>query len=275
MSLGLCNALATFQRCMTEIFHDMVKDFMEVFMDDCLVFGNSFSCCLANLDKMLARCEETNLVLNWEKYHFMVKDGIVLGHKISWAGIELDRAKIDRDHIRGPYANYYSNAHDEEEQEDEEIWITSITVNGKAAYELKGKFHDDLRDNAFSGINEEDAVKHIEYFLKILDPIDLPNVNYERLRLAVFQSHYEWYDELTDSSLKEEALKQKAIYEKSWGDATQNIDHIRGPYANYYSNAHDEEEQEDEEICELFDDPSQEQLICKTKRLEMIKYSFG
>ncbi|GKB80868.1 reverse transcriptase domain-containing protein [Tanacetum coccineum] len=44
---------------------------------------------------MLARCEETNLVLNLGKCHFMVKEGIVLGHKISGAGIEADRAKID------------------------------------------------------------------------------------------------------------------------------------------------------------------------------------
>ncbi|GKC31851.1 DNA-directed DNA polymerase, partial [Tanacetum coccineum] len=77
------------------IFHDMVEDFMEVFMDDFSVFGNSFDCCLANLDRMLARCEETNLVLNWGKCHFMVKEGIVLRHKISGAGIEVDRAKIN------------------------------------------------------------------------------------------------------------------------------------------------------------------------------------
>ncbi|GJW89806.1 reverse transcriptase domain-containing protein [Tanacetum coccineum] len=64
MPFGLCNAPATFQRCMTAIFHDMVIDFMEVFMDDFSVFGSSFDCCLANLDRMLARCEETNLVLN-------------------------------------------------------------------------------------------------------------------------------------------------------------------------------------------------------------------
>ncbi|GJR69436.1 reverse transcriptase domain-containing protein [Tanacetum coccineum] len=95
MSFELCNAPATFQRCMTAIFHDMVEEFMEVFMDDFSVFGNSFNCRLANLDKMLARCEETNLVLNWEKCHFMVKEGIVLRHKISGAGIEVDRAKID------------------------------------------------------------------------------------------------------------------------------------------------------------------------------------
>ncbi|XP_061356193.1 uncharacterized protein LOC133300632, partial [Gastrolobium bilobum] len=40
------------------------------------------------------RCQESNLVLNWEKCHFMVRDGIVLGHKISEKGIEVDRAKI-------------------------------------------------------------------------------------------------------------------------------------------------------------------------------------
>ncbi|GKB54647.1 reverse transcriptase domain-containing protein, partial [Tanacetum coccineum] len=95
MPFGLCNAPATFQRCMTTIFHDMVEDFMEVFMHDFSVFGNSFDCCLANLDRMLARCEETNLVLNWEKCHFMVKEWIVLGHKIYGARIEVDRAKID------------------------------------------------------------------------------------------------------------------------------------------------------------------------------------
>ncbi|GJX42629.1 reverse transcriptase domain-containing protein [Tanacetum coccineum] len=95
MSFGLCNAPATFQRSMTVIFHDMMEDFMKVFLDDFSVFDNSFNCCLANLDRMLARCEETNLVLNWEKCHFMVKEGIVLGHKISGAFIEVDRAKID------------------------------------------------------------------------------------------------------------------------------------------------------------------------------------
>ncbi|GJU63086.1 reverse transcriptase domain-containing protein [Tanacetum coccineum] len=95
MPFGLCNAPAIFQRCMTAIFHDMCKDFMEVFMDDFSVFGNYLGTCLNNLSKMLARCEETNLVLNWEKCHFIVKEGIVLGHKISKAGIEVDKVKVD------------------------------------------------------------------------------------------------------------------------------------------------------------------------------------
>ncbi|GJY03380.1 reverse transcriptase domain-containing protein [Tanacetum coccineum] len=95
MPFGLCNAPGTFQRCMMAIFHDMIEKTMEVFMDDFSVFGNSFSTCLSNLEKMLKRCEDTNLALNWEKSHFMVKEGIVLGHKISKKGIEVDKAKID------------------------------------------------------------------------------------------------------------------------------------------------------------------------------------
>nr|GFC64887.1 reverse transcriptase domain-containing protein [Tanacetum cinerariifolium] len=95
MPFGLCNAPSTFQRCMLAIFHDMVEKTMKFFMDDFTVFGNSFKNCLSRLDKMLQRCEDTKLCLNWEKSHFMVKEGIVLGHKISKNGIEVDKAKID------------------------------------------------------------------------------------------------------------------------------------------------------------------------------------
>nr|GEU90552.1 reverse transcriptase domain-containing protein [Tanacetum cinerariifolium] len=68
---------------------------MEVFMDDFSIFGNYFENCLSRLNKMLQRCEDTNLCLNWEKSHFMVKEGIVLDHKISKNGIEVDKAKVD------------------------------------------------------------------------------------------------------------------------------------------------------------------------------------
>ncbi|GJT56302.1 reverse transcriptase domain-containing protein [Tanacetum coccineum] len=95
MPFGLCNAPGTFQRCMMAIFHDMIEKTMEVFMDDFSVFGNSFGNCLSRVDKMLQRCEDTNLCLNWEKSHFMVNEGIVLGHKISKKGIEVDKAKVD------------------------------------------------------------------------------------------------------------------------------------------------------------------------------------
>nr|GEY28665.1 reverse transcriptase domain-containing protein [Tanacetum cinerariifolium] len=95
MPFGLCNAPGTFQRCMLAIFHDMVEKTMEVFMDDFSVFGNSFENCLSRLDKMLQRCEDTNLSLNLEKIHFMVKEGIVLGHKIFKNGIGVDKAKVN------------------------------------------------------------------------------------------------------------------------------------------------------------------------------------
>ena len=80
MPFGLCNAPATFQRCMMAIFSEYIENIMEVFMDDFSVYGSSFDNCLANLSLVLQRCEETNLVLNWEKCHFMVSEGIVLGH---------------------------------------------------------------------------------------------------------------------------------------------------------------------------------------------------
>ncbi|CAN6711705.1 unnamed protein product [Malus baccata var. baccata] len=95
MPFGLCNAPATFQRCMMSIFSDHVEKIIEVFMDDFSVFGDSFDSCLHNLSVVLKRCVETNLVLNWEKCHFMVKQGIVLGHIISEKGIEVDKSKID------------------------------------------------------------------------------------------------------------------------------------------------------------------------------------
>ena len=95
MPFGLCNAPGTFQRCMMAIFSYMVEKIIEVFMDDFSVLGNSFDNCLENLRSVLVRCEETNLMLNWEKCHFMVQEGIVLGHQISVRGIEVNKAKIE------------------------------------------------------------------------------------------------------------------------------------------------------------------------------------
>ena len=90
MSFGLCNAPATFQRCMLSIFSDMV----ERIMDDITIYRGTFKECLANIETVLNRSVEKNLVLNWEKCHFMVNQGIVLGHVISDKGIEVDKAKV-------------------------------------------------------------------------------------------------------------------------------------------------------------------------------------
>ena len=94
MPFGLCNAPGTFQRCMMSIFSDLAEEVMEIFMDDFTVYGSSFEQCLHNLGTVLQRCKDRNLALNWEKCHFMVTEGIVLGHMISAAGLEVDQAKV-------------------------------------------------------------------------------------------------------------------------------------------------------------------------------------
>jgi transposase len=72
MNFCLCKAHATFQRCITAIFADFVENIMELCMDDFSVYGTSFNHCLENLNKVLQRCEYTNIFLDWEKCHFMV-----------------------------------------------------------------------------------------------------------------------------------------------------------------------------------------------------------
>ena len=74
-------------------------------MDDFSVFGDSFSSCLNHLALVLKRCQETNLVLNWEKCHFMVTEEIVLVHKILNKGIEVDQAKVEIIERLSPPAN--------------------------------------------------------------------------------------------------------------------------------------------------------------------------
>ncbi|GJZ84539.1 hypothetical protein Tco_0649878, partial [Tanacetum coccineum] len=142
--------------------------------------------------------------------------------------------RLHRSHRSNDKAYYYSG-------------ITSIAVNGKNACELKGKFLDDLHNNPFSGTNGKDAVEHIEYYLKIVDPIKLPNVDHDKMRIVVFpislaggarrcwiedgycnggnlpgayhienslhHQDLEWYEALEDSELKDEALRNKAIME--------------------------------------------------------------
>ena len=81
---------------MMAIFSNMVERTIELFMDDFSVLGKYFDNCLENLRQALIRCEETNLVLNWEKCHFMVNEGIVLGNRISERGIEVDRAMVEK-----------------------------------------------------------------------------------------------------------------------------------------------------------------------------------
>ena len=95
MPFGLCSAPATFQRCMSAIFHGFCKEIVEVFMDDFLSMEPPLTIFSTILIRFCRHVKKKNLVLNWEKCHFMLKEGIVLGHKISERGIELLKAKIE------------------------------------------------------------------------------------------------------------------------------------------------------------------------------------
>ncbi|XP_041995814.1 uncharacterized protein LOC121745935 [Salvia splendens] len=90
MPFGLCNAPGTLQRCMMSIFSDLLEDCIEIFMDDFTVYGDDFDQGLHSLNRVLERCRQKDLVLNFEKCHFMVTEGIVLGHIVSSRGIEVD-----------------------------------------------------------------------------------------------------------------------------------------------------------------------------------------
>ena len=94
MPFGLCNAPATFQRCMTAIFSDFLHDSLEVFMDNFYIFVNDFESCLAHLIKILEVCVRKRLVLSWEKSNFIVK-GVVLGRIVLGKGLEVDKAKTE------------------------------------------------------------------------------------------------------------------------------------------------------------------------------------
>ncbi|GKE16694.1 hypothetical protein Tco_1424271, partial [Tanacetum coccineum] len=116
---------------------------------------------------------------------------LISGEKIEEVMEDIQTKKTMEEFATNDKANYY-------------LGIASIMVNDKRAYELKGKFLDDLRANDFSGTNGEDVVEHIEYFFKIVDPINLPNVNYKRLSLSVFlislvRNASEWFDEFKGS----------------------------------------------------------------------------
>ena len=94
MPFGLCNAPTTFQRCMMSMFSVLVEKVMEIFIDDLTVYGSSFEHCLKNLETVLQRFQDKNLALNWEKCHFMVTEGIVLGHRFSAADLKVDQEKV-------------------------------------------------------------------------------------------------------------------------------------------------------------------------------------
>ncbi|GJV45017.1 hypothetical protein Tco_1429553 [Tanacetum coccineum] len=171
------------------------------------------------------------------------------------------------------------------------------SINGKNAYELKGKFLDDLHNNAFSGTNGKDAVEHIEYYLKIIDPIKLPNVDHDKLRVVVFPISLaggilpvlpiletraitrpiKWYEALKINEPKDKALRNKAIMEglisddESSNDCWKRWKSHEIYYHNYDDGEYKNETLEGHELCGI---ETHEVPVCQIKRYKIIKYSF-
>ncbi|GJY45304.1 hypothetical protein Tco_0434367, partial [Tanacetum coccineum] len=148
--------------------------------------------------------------------------------------------------------------------------IACVTVNGKRAYELKGKFLDDLRDYAFSGTNGEDVVEHIEYFLKIVDPINLINANHERLRLSTFPisligSASKWFDEI-------KAIRDPTNTTFEEWLASKFANHgMMDPFTKKVKVNNDEEHETDEEGYELFNDTTHNSRKMKSSSIRHIQ----
>ncbi|GJZ92981.1 hypothetical protein Tco_0665046 [Tanacetum coccineum] len=169
--------------------------------------------------------------------------------------------------VTNDQANYYSG-------------ITSITVNGKNAYELKGKFLDDLHKNAFSDANGEDAVEHIEYFLKIIDPIDLPNVNQDKLRVVVFPislvgDAWRWFDGIKGSITRPTNPKFETwLASKFVNYKTMNI-FTKGALWDYWKLGSDEIEPTNDETSDLEEiDHDDEQEISEIFRIETNLFNY-
>ncbi|GJY19474.1 reverse transcriptase domain-containing protein [Tanacetum coccineum] len=120
MPFRLCNAPATFQRCMLAIFHNMIEESVEVFMEDISVFGNSFKICLNNLDKLLQHCKDAHLALNWEKCHFMVKKELCSDTRILLLQ-EFNIEIKDRKGTENVAADHLSGIKNDETSDDSEV----------------------------------------------------------------------------------------------------------------------------------------------------------
>ncbi|KAJ9553598.1 hypothetical protein OSB04_017643 [Centaurea solstitialis] len=182
MPFGLCNAPATFQRCMMAIFSNFIEKSMEVFMDDFSVHGSYFDECLDNLSSILKRCHEVHLVLKWEKCHFMVTEGVVLGHIVSNRGIEVDRAKIAV--IEGlPPPTNVKGAFEKLKKE-----LTSAPIIQPPDWTLPFELMCDASDFAIGvvlGQRKDGRVHAIHYASKTLDPAQLNYSTTEKELLAV------------------------------------------------------------------------------------------
>ncbi|GJZ14736.1 hypothetical protein Tco_0550413, partial [Tanacetum coccineum] len=211
MPFGLCNAPATFQRCMTTIFHNMVEDFMEVYQAE---------------DSRICKHDAKRRLIRW----ILLLQGFDIEIKDKKGAENLAAYHLSR--LENLDLGVFTEADIADDFPDEHLMI------------LKAKLNDD----------EPWYADYVNYIVgKIVPPTWTPE---RRIRTYIQDC---WWK----------------VNDHECSPFTNWRDHIRGPYANYYSNVQDEEEQEDKERYELFNDTAQEPPVYKIIRYEMIKYSFG
>ncbi|XP_074288308.1 uncharacterized protein LOC141613470 [Silene latifolia] len=188
-------------RCMMGIFSEYIESIMEVFMDDFSVYGNDFDNCLANLDKVLQRCIEVNLVLNWEKCHFMVNEGVVLRHLVSNRGIEVDKAKVQEGEDSLPINDSFA---------DDSLFSVDVfshtSVNSKDGAELWVVISDrgmHFREQQLTALLSKYGVKHrrgLGYHPQTSGQVEVSNRELkEILSKVVSKSRKDWSAKLEDT----------------------------------------------------------------------------
>ncbi|XP_009800970.2 uncharacterized protein [Nicotiana sylvestris] len=183
MPFGLCNAPTTFQRYMMAIFTDMVEKFVEVFMDNFSVFGSSYDDCLRNLSKVLARCEETNLVLNWKKCHLWYKTALCWVIEYLRAALKLIRRRLLEKDVTFNFDNACLKAFEELKKK-----LVSAPIIVAPDWSLPFKLMCDASDHAIGAVldpRKDKVFYFIYYATKTLDDAQLNYTTTEKELLAI------------------------------------------------------------------------------------------
>ncbi|RDY08383.1 Retrovirus-related Pol polyprotein, partial [Mucuna pruriens] len=185
---------------------------MEVFMDDFIVYADSFDACLENLSKVLTRCIDTSLVLKFEKCHFMVTKGIMLGHLVSNRGIEVDKSKIDiitslpnpasvrEVHSFLGHARFYRRFIQNFTFQELKNRLTSAPILQSPNWELPFELMCDTSNSALGRAGVGKLVHVIAYASRTMDPmlksVQLcvlekirPRVDYAIISFSLFNAH--------------------------------------------------------------------------------------
>eukprot|EP00253_Pinus_taeda_P033154 PITA_33154 len=182
LPFGLCNAPATFQRAILSIFADLINEGLEVYMDEFTPYGDDFDLALHTLENVLQHCIATRLCLSHEKCYMMMTEGLILGHYISAAGIQVDPAKIQIILLIPTPTT---------QMEDLKKLVSTAPVLQGQNWEFPFQISSDASDTAIGAVlgKEEDKKPYAIYYIsKNLFPAELNYTVTEREFLAMIHA---------------------------------------------------------------------------------------